>query len=207
VSPILSTNRYGRYACLRYVSLNLRQVIFALPITHFAHGATVSDRDESESYRGKDVFIISGPHKGWRGTLVSLGPDTCVIERGAFSMGTYNKTSVVIRQVFGSVCFFVSDRMRRGMGTTLAGEKLTPLQVIAVSNAFTRGILPSNLHRQLTPPPSPSAQCNSHSQPAGSSTSNPWVINNDDGNQAESSTPRSCKSGFRCIPTADASTL
>ena len=70
-------------------------MIFMLPITHFAHTATVCHCDESKAY-DKEVLIIAGPHKGWQGRIRIVGRDTCIVEQG-LSTGTYAKDILVIR--------------------------------------------------------------------------------------------------------------
>ena len=51
-----------------------------LPITHFAHAAAVSHHDESKAYRDKEVLIITGPYKDWRGRICIVERDTCIVE-------------------------------------------------------------------------------------------------------------------------------
>lgn len=66
-----------------------------LPISHFAHAAAMCDRDDSNSYCGKEVIIICGPDSGCCRNIVSEGWDTCVVAQGAFTTGTYVTDSVV----------------------------------------------------------------------------------------------------------------
>ncbi|KAG8220754.1 hypothetical protein J3R82DRAFT_2176 [Butyriboletus roseoflavus] len=75
----------------------ISQLIFTLPIMHFAHAVTMSDHDETNFYCGKEVLIIAGAHKGWQSHLVSVGENTCVVAQGAFTCETYPRNNVVIR--------------------------------------------------------------------------------------------------------------
>ena len=96
--PRLSIHQY--VLCTRrlphFPSRNFIQVIFMLPITHFAHTAAVSHHDESKAYCDKEVLIITGPPKGWRGRIRIVERDTCIVERGV-SIGTYAKNILVVR--------------------------------------------------------------------------------------------------------------
>jgi hypothetical protein len=73
-------------------------VIFTLPITHCALATSIRKRDEDDRYIEKDVLIIIGENKSWRGTLVSVGPDSCVVARAGYKE-TYSKDHVVVRCV------------------------------------------------------------------------------------------------------------
>jgi transcription elongation factor len=73
------------------------QVVFTLPITHFAHADVVCDRDDENRYRGKEVLIIRGEYKGWRGILRSKGNDSCDVEIGATKLATLKADVVVVR--------------------------------------------------------------------------------------------------------------
>ncbi|KAG2740859.1 hypothetical protein P692DRAFT_20685739, partial [Suillus brevipes Sb2] len=48
-------------------------------ITHVARIRGRADRDPMRHLLGKEVFIIQGPMKSYRGTLQSLSQDTCEV--------------------------------------------------------------------------------------------------------------------------------
>lgn len=52
---------------------------FTTSITHVARISGRADRDPMRHLLGKEVFIIQGPMKSFRGTLHSLSQDTCVV--------------------------------------------------------------------------------------------------------------------------------
>lgn len=79
------------------------------------------------------------------------------------------------------------------MDETLAGAKLTPLQALEVSGAFARGDIPNTSSRQMTPPPGSASELDALPELAGTSHSNPWIIDSDDLVQANTNTKKSCK--------------
>ncbi|KIJ09726.1 hypothetical protein PAXINDRAFT_17203 [Paxillus involutus ATCC 200175] len=133
--------------------------VFTLPITRFTRSDAFRNReDENQCHRSKEVLIIGGHYKGWRGSLVSVGKDTCVVARGNSSLGTFETSVVVVR----------------GERATLNGILLTPAQSIEVSDAFAQGERPEVVNRQCTPPPE------LPSQPVASSSFTPWSVDGDD---------------------------
>lgn len=102
--------------------------------------------------------------------MVSCGPDTCVVARGGRILETYKKDQVVVRYVLHFVARLISDPLPRGLASTLAGRLLTPLQVLQVSNAFTRVVIPDTSERARTPP------LDHEPQPDNTASPSPWII-------------------------------
>ncbi|KAF8834258.1 hypothetical protein BDN67DRAFT_985458 [Paxillus ammoniavirescens] len=133
--------------------------VFTLPITRFARSDAFRNReDENQRHRSKEVLIIGGHYKGWRGSLISVGKDTCVVARGNSALETCETSMVVVR----------------GEHATLNGILLTPAQSIKVLDAFAQGQHPEVVNRKRTPPPE------GPSQPVASSSFTPWSVDGDD---------------------------
>ncbi|KAF8833248.1 hypothetical protein BDN67DRAFT_1017772 [Paxillus ammoniavirescens] len=62
--------------------------VFTLPITHFAHDSAVRDHDDANRYRGKEILVIRGEYRGWRGILRHGNKDTCTVELGAATLAS-----------------------------------------------------------------------------------------------------------------------
>ncbi|KAF9230155.1 hypothetical protein BU15DRAFT_69440 [Melanogaster broomeanus] len=103
-------------------------IVFTLPITHFAHGNVVSDRGDENRHRGKEVLIIRGEYRGWRGILRSGGKDLCMVELGATTLASLTPDIIVVR----------------GCNTTLDGTALTPEQSFKIDDNPTVASTSSN---------------------------------------------------------------
>jgi len=68
-----------------------------VPITHVVHESVVSEFDKNQRYVGKEVIIIKGHYKGWRGTLRSISRDTCEVAPGNAPVGVFKKRDVAVR--------------------------------------------------------------------------------------------------------------
>ncbi|KAG6381505.1 hypothetical protein JVT61DRAFT_88 [Boletus reticuloceps] len=134
---------------------------FFVPITHVAHEAPVQEHDRTQQYVGKEVLIIHGHYKGWRGTLRSVSRDGCEVAPG-------NAPSCVLKK---------NDVVARGCNSTLGGLVLSHAQLVAVAVAFRRGDTQDPATRQKTPPPDapdvPPEELPSRSTDA-------WTVNLDD---------------------------
>ena len=62
-----------------------------------AHKSVVSELDEAQQYVGKEVMILKGYYKGWRGTLRSPSRDTCEVTPGNAPVGIFKKSHVVVK--------------------------------------------------------------------------------------------------------------
>lgn len=76
--------------------------------------------------------------------------------------------------------------LRRGLASTLSGNRLTPLQVLQVSNAFARAVIPDTSERVKTPPPDSEPQ----PDPAGTASSNPWIIDESECEELNNNRPK-----------------
>ncbi|KAF8837228.1 hypothetical protein BDN67DRAFT_983386 [Paxillus ammoniavirescens] len=120
--------------------------MFTLPITHFAHDSAVCDRDDANWHRGKEILVIHGEYRGWRGILRHRKKDTCTVELGAATLASLPLDVIVVRQVSHYVL---------GCDTTLAGTPLTPQESFDVDNVFERDHITEGA-RTKTPPPTDS---------------------------------------------------
>lgn len=57
----------------------------------------MTNRDDMMRHRGKEVMIINGHYKGWRGYLVDLGRNTCRVSRNGGNVSEFDKNDVVLR--------------------------------------------------------------------------------------------------------------
>ncbi|KAF9231447.1 hypothetical protein BU15DRAFT_68328 [Melanogaster broomeanus] len=145
------------------------KIVFTLPITHFAHGNVVSNRGDENWHRGKEVLIIRGEYRGWRGILRSGGKDLCMVELGATTLASLTPDVIVVR----------------GCNTTLDGMALTPEQSFKIDGVFERAEIPQ-VTRMNTPPPTSSSLPDVADDPTVASTSsNPWTVDDDDIAEAE----------------------
>ncbi|KAI9455842.1 hypothetical protein HD554DRAFT_2042726 [Boletus coccyginus] len=79
----------GKYGTVTRVCLDNRVLhvdplgrgpAFQLPITHFAHAFSSRD-DEDKQHVRKEVLIVNGEFRGWRGTLTNVTRDKCTVLR------------------------------------------------------------------------------------------------------------------------------
>ena len=77
--------------------LTVYQERFFVPITNVAHESAVSEVDEARQYVGKEVLILKGHYKGWRGTLRSISRETCEVTPGSVPVGVFKKNDVVVK--------------------------------------------------------------------------------------------------------------
>ncbi|KAF8833154.1 hypothetical protein BDN67DRAFT_986211, partial [Paxillus ammoniavirescens] len=73
--------------------------VFTLPITQFAHDSAVRDHDDANQSRGKEILVIHGGYRGWRGILRHGNKDTCTVELGAATLASLPPDVIVVRQV------------------------------------------------------------------------------------------------------------
>ncbi|KIJ09590.1 hypothetical protein PAXINDRAFT_157857 [Paxillus involutus ATCC 200175] len=144
--------------------------MFTLPITHFAHDSVVRDRDDENRHRGKEILVIRGEYRGWRGILRLGKKDTCTVELGAATLASLPPDDIVVRQVSHSVL---------GCDTTLAGTPLTPQESFDVDSVFERGHIKQET-RTKTPPPADSPPPDAEDSPIAGTSSNPWRVDDND---------------------------
>ncbi|KAI9455307.1 hypothetical protein HD554DRAFT_2042815 [Boletus coccyginus] len=154
----------GKYGTVTRVCLDNRVLhvdplgrgpAFQLPITHFAHAFSSRD-DEDKQHVRKEVLIVNGEFRGWRGTLTNVTRDKCTVLRGVSSWHTCSTDSVVVR----------------GSQTRLSGRALTPQEILVVAGAFARAEISDTSDRQRTPPPSTIT--------AQTTAPNPWEVDESD---------------------------
>ncbi|KAH0826000.1 hypothetical protein J3R83DRAFT_7469 [Lanmaoa asiatica] len=136
------------------------------PITYCAHTSVARDHDENRRHLGKEVLIVHGEFRGWRGTLRSLMGDKCIVARGLFSWNTYSIDNVIVR----------------GSQTRLSGRALTPQETLMIAAVFARAETSSVCARQQTPPPSDLDNSNAEhvAETTQTTASNPWEIDEND---------------------------
>ncbi|KAI6017236.1 hypothetical protein BKA83DRAFT_11099 [Pisolithus microcarpus] len=118
---------------------------------------------DQEYHIGREVWIISGPSKGYRGTLRSVGRTFCTV--GIHSGIMQLKNTAVVTE--------------SGMllnGTPLDSTRMAAF--IALRRNLFAEIAPPP--RRATPPPSLSAVDPLAEPGPSTSTSNPWIVNTDD---------------------------
>ncbi|KAF9236820.1 hypothetical protein BU15DRAFT_63653 [Melanogaster broomeanus] len=125
------------------------QVVFMLPITHFAHTDGVQHCSNENLHCGKEVFIISGEYKGWRGMLRRGGKDSCEVEVGAFKLAMVKANNVVVR---GNVI----DTLKQ---STYIEDEFILKTPLLTNSSLLDGI---------------------DDQPTAGTSSNPWMVDNDD---------------------------
>ncbi|KAG6370385.1 hypothetical protein JVT61DRAFT_12106 [Boletus reticuloceps] len=164
VVRVLTENR-----ALEVASLECSNSLFQLPVTYFAHAFSLNNRDVNEHHLGKEVLIIAGEFRGWRGTLINVRGGRCIVARGVCSLDTCPTDSVVIR---GSV-------------TRLSGRALTPWETLTVTRAFARTEIttPSPSSRARTPPPLDSVLQTQEAETPQAVTCDPWKIDDSDREQ------------------------
>lgn len=132
---------------------------------------------------GREVWIISGPSKGYRGTLRSVGRTTCqvAIHSGIMQL---KHTAVVTES-----------------GVLLSGAPLDPARMAAFielrRTSFVRTAPPP---RRITPPPPPPVADPSAEPGPSTSAYNPWVVHPDDATSRCSKETVQQQVDYGCVP-------
>ncbi|KAI6032345.1 hypothetical protein BKA83DRAFT_4122682 [Pisolithus microcarpus] len=150
---------------------------------HIAKHLCAVGRWTMECQVGREVWIISGPSKGYRGTLRSVGRTTCqvAIHSGIMQL---KHTAVVTES-----------------GVLLSGAPLDPARMAAFielrRTSFIRTAPPP---RRITPPP-PLPVADPSAEPGPSTSAyNPWVVHPDDATSRCSKETVQQQVDYGCVP-------
>ncbi|KAI6106018.1 hypothetical protein EV401DRAFT_1892860 [Pisolithus croceorrhizus] len=130
-----------------------------------------------------EVWIISSPSKGYRGTLQSVGRTTCkvAIHSGIMQL---RHTAVITKS-----------------GMLLSGTPLDPTRMVAfIALCQTSFIQTAPPPHQTTPPPSPPIANPSVKPGPSSSAYNSWVVHPNDVTSQHSDEMEQQKADYSCIP-------
>jgi len=98
---MLAVNAWANSICISPLlppaHLPVYQDCFFVPITHVVHESVVFEFDQNRQYVGKEVIIIKGHYKGWRGTFRSILRDTCEVTPGNAPISIFKKRDVAVR--------------------------------------------------------------------------------------------------------------
>ncbi|KAI5997586.1 hypothetical protein EDD15DRAFT_2194623 [Pisolithus albus] len=135
-----------------------------------------------ERHVGREVWIISGPSKGYRGTLRSVGRTTCqvAIHSGVMQL---KHTAVVTES-----------------GVLLNGAPLDPARMAAFIELRRTSFVPTAPPRHITPPP-PSPVADPSAEPGPSTSAyNPWVVHPGDVTPRRSNETEQQQVDYGCVP-------
>ncbi|KAI5981831.1 hypothetical protein EDD15DRAFT_2203632 [Pisolithus albus] len=135
-----------------------------------------------ERHVGREVWIISGPSKGYRGMLWSVGRTTCqvAIHSGVMQL----KHTAVITE----------------SGMLLNGAPLDPARMAAFIELRRTSFVPTAPPRHITPPP-PSPVADPSAEPGPSTSAyNPWVVHPSDVTPRRSNETEQQQVDYGCVP-------